>query len=83
MAAKLIAIADTAAFSPLKCIAQLASDMVEGKVKARRIVVVIENENADAEETICIRASGPGMDFVPTSIGLLMLAVTDLSITVL
>lgn len=72
---KLHALESDARFAPEKCAQTLLNDIQSGKLKARRVVVVIDDEE---NENVSIRAAGPGMDYLPTAVGLLFTAAHDL-----
>ena len=76
MAAKLHKLDAVGNRSAAKCLVKVLEDIEAGKVNPKRVVIVMEDENAGA---LNIRVAGPGMDFVPTGVGLLFQAASALA----
>lgn len=76
MAAKLHKLESDARFAPLKCLQRLVDNINDGKCTPRRIVIVVD---AEEDEELHVFAAGPGMDYVPTSVGLLYQAMHTLA----
>jgi hypothetical protein len=67
-----------ARFSPTACAQRLAEDLASGELRARRLIIVVEPEDIEITGEIHVRAAGPGMDYTPTAVGLLMIAAREL-----
>lgn len=76
MSAKLHKLENDARFAPVKTINKLLEDIADGKITPTRVVIAVEDENSG---DFTVRSGGPGMDYVPTSIGLLYLAINTLA----
>lgn len=75
MAATLHKLETDPRLAPARCLLQMVEDIEAGRVKPRRIVIVVDDEE---NENVAIRAAGPGMDYLPTAVGLLFTAAHDL-----
>lgn len=80
MVAKVHRLDEDARWSPLLCAKRLVESIESGDVKPRRMIVILEAGTPDAP-AFYLAASGPGMDYVPTTIGLLHMAITDLELS--
>jgi hypothetical protein len=72
---KVVPMNEDARFNPERCVQALITDIKSGAVKPRRLIVVMEVED---QEELDIRGSGPGLDYVPTTVGLLHCAIVSL-----